>query len=154
MDKKRLRGFEVVKAYEAADIHLPKRKTAASAGYDIEAAEAVDLPPHQVTLVPTGLKAYMQKDEYLGIHIRSSIAVKMQLSCINSQGIIDADYYNNPDNEGHIMVPLVNHSDVALHIGKGIRIAQGIFYKYLTADDDAAGSGAARTGGFGSTGEK
>ena len=96
----------------------------------------------------------MQKDEYLGIHIRSSIAVKMQLSCINSQGIIDADYYNNPDNEGHIMVPLVNHSDVAVHIGKGIRIAQGIFYKYLTADDDAAGSGAARTGGFGSTGEK
>ena len=59
MDKKRLRGFEVVKAYEAADIHLPKRKTAASAGYDIEAAEAVDLPPHQVTLVPTGLKAYI-----------------------------------------------------------------------------------------------
>ena len=69
--------------------------------------------------------------------------------------VVDIDVYcNNPDNECHIMVPLVNHSDVAVHIVKGSRIAQGIFYKYLTADDDAAGSGAARTGGFGSTGEK
>ena len=147
------RGFETVTAYARQGINLPKRKTGRSAGYDIEAAEDTVLVPHKVVLVPTGLKAYMQPDEYLGIHVRSGISIKNCISCINSQGIIDADYYNNPDNEGHIMVPLINHGDGELLIAKGTRIAQGIFYKYLTVDGDMAGSGAERKGGFGSTGE-
>ena len=96
----------------------------------------------------------MQPDEYLGIHVRSGFSIKQQVSCINSQGIIDADYYNNEDNEGHIMVALVNHSDAAIAVPKGMRIAQGIFYRYLTADGDAAGSGEKRRGGMGSTGAK
>ena len=150
----RERGFEVVGAYQEQGIRLPVRKTACSAGYDIEAAKDVVLEPHRVTVVPTGLKAYMQPDEYLGIHVRSGFSIKQQVSCINSQGIIDADYYNNEDNEGHIMVALVNHSDAAIAVPKGMRIAQGIFYRYLTADGDAAGSGEKRRGGMGATGAK
>ena len=149
----KLRGFQVVGAYKDKDIHLPKRKTASSAGYDIEAADEVVLVPHKVVLVPTGLKAYMQRDEYLGIHVRSGISVKYSVSCVNSQGIIDADYYDNPDNEGHIMVPLINHGDKEVVISRGTRIAQGIFYHYLTVDGDKAGAGGQRTGGFGSTGK-
>ena len=149
----RLRGFEVVNAFVDKGINLPKRKTGRSAGYDIEAAADIVLVPHQVVLVPTGIKAYMQPDEYLGIHVRSGISIKNCISCINSQGIIDADYYNNPDNEGHIMVPLINHGAKEFFIAKGTRIAQGIFYKYLTVDGDEAGTGAVRQGGFGSTGE-
>ncbi len=147
------RGFEIAAGYEDKEIRLPRRKTARSAGYDIEAAAACELLPHQVTLIPTGLKAYMQPDEYLGIHVRSGFSIKQQISCINSQGIIDADYYGNADNDGHIMVALVNHSDVPVVVTKGMRVAQGIFYHYLTADGDAAGAGAQRCGGFGSTGE-
>ena len=146
------RGFEISKGYEEKNIRLPRSKTARSAGYDIEAAADCELLPHRVTLVPTGIKAYMQPDEYLGIHVRSGFSIKQQISCINSQGIIDADYYGNPDNDGHIMVALVNHSDVVVPVTKGMRIAQGIFYRYLTADGDAAGIGAERRGGFGSTG--
>lgn len=152
--KAKKRGFEIVTAYQGCAIRMPGRKTGCSAGYDIESAEAVELLPHKVTLVPTGLKAYMQNDEYLGLHVRSGFSIKNAISCINSQGIIDADYYNNPDNEGHIMVPLINHGDVIVHIDKGMRIAQGIFYRYLTVDGDEAGTGAVRGGGFGSTGEK
>lgn len=143
----------MVSAYEDKNINLPKRKTGRSAGYDIEAAEDVTLAPHKVVLVPTGLKAYMKPDEYLGIHVRSGISIKNCISCVNSQGIIDADYYNNPDNEGHIMVPLINHGETDFFIGKGTRVAQGIFYKYLTVDGDEAGMGADRVGGFGSTGK-
>ena len=150
---RRQRGFEVVAAYAGGDIKLPQRKTAASAGYDISAAEAVTLPPGQVVLVPTGIKAYMQPDEYLGLHVRSGFSIKNRVSCINSQGVIDADYYNNPDNEGHIMVPLVNHGENIVKIPKGMRIAQGIFYRYLTVDGDEAGCGTGRQGGFGSTGD-
>lgn len=146
------RGFEIVSAYMNKDIHLPVRKTAKSAGYDIEAAEKVVLAPHAVTVVPTGLKAYMEADEYLGIHIRSGISIKKGLMLVNSVGIIDSDYYNNPDNEGHIMIAYYNTNEVPYTVEKGERIGQGIFMKYLaTTDDNAAGE---RTGGFGSTGMK
>lgn len=150
----KIRGFEIITEYRGQQIHLPMRKTASSAGYDIEAAEDRKLMPGEVTFVPTGLKAYMLPDEYLGLHIRSGFSIKNAVSFVNSQGIIDADYYNNPENEGHIMVAVMNHGKKSISVKKGMRIAQGIFYKYLTADGDAAGEGEKRQGGFGSTGEK
>lgn len=149
----RLRGFEPISEYLAKNISLPVRQTKQSAGYDLAVAEDTVLLSKQVTLVPTGLKAYMQSDEYLGIHIRSSIAIKQQLSLINSQGIIDADYYNNTANEGHILIAIYNHSPEAVQIPQGTRVAQGVFYKFLAADNDAA-DGSVRKGGFGSTGRE
>ncbi len=149
----RKRGFEIIKAYEKKDILLPQRKTAASAGYDLAAAATTLLLCGKVTLVPTGLKAYMQEDEYLGIHIRSGISLQNQLMLVNSQGIIDADYYNNAANEGHILLPVLNLGTADFLLEKNTRIAQGIFYKYLKIDADAASQKKARTGGFGSTGE-
>lgn len=150
----RERGFEIVSAWRDLGIKLPTRKTARSAGYDIEAGIDVVLAPGQTALVPTGLKAYMQPGEVLYIYIRSSIAVKKGLALSNAVGVIDADYYNNVDNEGHIYIALTNYGDRAVTLAKGERIAQGIFQKYLTVDGDTAGEGAERAGGFGSTGEK
>ncbi|WP_273418900.1 dUTP diphosphatase [Veillonella caviae] len=145
-----IRGFEVITAYEDKDIHLPTRKTTESAGYDLECAEAVTLAPGELKLIPTGIKAFMAYDEYLAIHIRSSMAIKRRLALVNSTGIIDSDYYNNEDNEGHIMIAVLNYGNEAVHLEKGERVAQGIFSKYLiTNDDDATG---VRTGGIGSTG--
>ena len=69
---------------------MPERKTQKSAGYDICLPEDIELLPGKLQLVPTGIKAYMQDDEYLGVHIRSSIAVKKHISLVNNQGIIDA----------------------------------------------------------------
>ena len=149
----RLRGFEVISSYKSANLLLPVRKTKYSAGYDIAAAEDVILPPQRTTLVATGLKAYMLADEYLGIHIRSGLSVKNNVSLINSQGIIDADYYNNTDNEGHIMIALYNHNTDPITIAKNTRIAQGIFYNYLTTDTDENNSSVTRAGGLGSTGQ-
>lgn len=147
----KIRGFEIVSSYEGKEISLPTRKTAFSAGYDIATAEEINLLPFQVTLVPTGIKSYMQADEYLGIHIRSSVAIKQKLTLINNQGIIDSDYYNNVENEGHIMIPVYNYNQEVVKLEKGTRIAQGIFYKYLSADDDSAEG--LRVGGIGSTGK-
>ena len=106
----------------------------------------------KTAIIPTGLKAYMLDDEYLGIHIRSSLAFKKHLNLINAQGIIDADYYNNPDNEGHIMIGIINFGTEDVQIKKGMRIAQAIFYKFLTVDDEILDD-TIRQGGFGSTGE-
>lgn len=145
-----IRGFEVVSSFEGQGITIPERKTSQSAGYDIEAAETVTLEPGMVKLVATGIKAFMNYDEYLALHVRSSLGIKKHLMLANSTGIIDSDYYNNDDNEGHIMIGLFNFGQNSVTIEKGQRIAQGIFAKYLkTTEDDAQGF---REGGIGSTG--
>ena len=148
-----VRGFEIVSAYEGKGIALPLRGTAASAGYDLSAAESVVIAPDDMAMVPTGVKAYMEPDEVLYIHIRSSLAVKRQLVLMNSVGVVDADYYNNPDNEGHIFIALWNRGKENVTLKAGERLAQGVFMKYLLADGDTAGKGQDRQGGFGSTGK-
>lgn len=147
-----IRGFEVISSFEEKNINLPQRKTSESAGYDIECGENVTIQPGEVRLVATGVKAFMNYDEYLAIHIRSSIAIKRHLMLANCTGIIDSDYYNNEENEGHILIGLYNLGSEAVSLDKGERVAQGIFSKYLlTNEDDAQGI---RKGGIGSTGNK
>lgn len=174
------RGFKVVSAKSNQGLHIPRRQTKQAAGYDFEAAEDFTLPSiwkgnfikalwllhHQKTLttddltkgdqslkpylVPTGIKAYMQPNEVLLLVNRSSGPLKRRLILPNGIGVIDADYYDNPANEGEIFVQLINYGLTDYHIKKGERIAQGIFVPYLTADDEETPQ-AAREGGFGST---
>ncbi|MBK7921524.1 dUTP diphosphatase [Veillonella sp. YH-vei2232] len=144
-----IRGFEVVSSFEDAQINLPQRTTAESAGYDIECAETVTINPGEVKIVPTGIKAFMAYNEFLAIHIRSSIGIKRHIMLANCTGIIDSDYYNNEDNEGHILLGLYNLGTEAVTLEKGERVAQGIFTKYLVANDDEANG--IRRGGIGST---
>lgn len=148
----KLRGFEIVKGWEDKEIQLPRRATAHSAGYDIAAAEDTVIPMFRAgqkpTLIPTGLKAYCQPDEYYIVANRGSGAGK-GLVLANGIGVIDADYYNNPDNDGHFQVLVFNVSDHDITVKKGDRIAQVIFQKFLMADDDKADG--LRVSGFGST---
>lgn len=101
----------------------------------------------QAILLPTGIKAYMQADEVLLMAIRSSKGIKQGIRQANPPSIIDADYYNNPDNEGHIFFAISNASIVFDQ--PVMPIAQGIFMEYLVVDNDNAT--AERTGGIGST---
>ena len=153
---KKLRGFEVAKGFEDKDINLPERKTKYSAGYDIESAEDCIVPAFKPgmapTLIKTGIKAYMQDDEMLCLYNRSSNPKKKGLVMANSVGIIDKDYYGNPDNDGHIMFAFYNFKDTDTEIKKGECIGQGIFQKYLIVDNDKAEG--SRVGGFGSTNKK
>ena len=149
----KLRGFEVAKGWENKDIHIPVRKTAHSAGYDVEAAEDIIIPKYypgiKPTLIPTGLKAYCQSDEWFMLANRSSNPIKRGLVMANSIGVIDSDYYGNPDNDGHFMFAYYNFFNEDVVIKKGDVIGQVIFQKYLVTDNDNATG--MRTGGFGST---
>ena len=149
----RLRGFEIANGFEDKQINLPIRKTKYSAGYDIEAAEDTVVPSFKKgmnpTLIKTGLKAYMQDDEVLFLYNRSSNPKKKGLILANSVGVIDKDYYGNPDNDGHIMFAFYNIKDEDITIKKGEAIGQGVFQKYLVTDNDEAKG--QRMGGFGST---
>ena len=170
--------FEIVSKYADKGIHLPCRKTKLSAGYDFEVAEDIIVPSFEknfiyndttlsspteysvvcdftkyagrpMTLVPTGIKCKLDPGTYLELSVRSSTPLKSGLMLANGVGIIDADYYNNPDNEGHIFFQLINLTPFDIKISKGTAIGQGIIKSYLTTEDDNAES--ERTGGFGST---
>lgn len=192
-----MRKFEKL-SHLKCDIPLPKRSTAKSAGYDIsiihpsvyqlmekdgcsmeKAWETVQeaygniyyVPKEKENFVfPTGVKASMEDNEVLMLFIRSSVGIKQHIKLSNQTGIIDADYYNNPDNEGHIMVALdipkriipdrepslftEDEYNMARYLqfdGPTMRICQGIFLDYQTTDDDSVSE--KRTGGIGSTGK-
>jgi len=101
------------------------------------------------TLVPTGVKCHMDSGTYLELSVRSSCPLKYWLVLANGVGIIDADYYNNPDNEGEIFFQIINLSPVPIQLHAGDIIGQGIINSYGIIDDDEATG--VRTGGFGST---
>lgn len=151
MEKKR--GFEIAKGFENSNINIPVRKTKFSAGYDFEAAEDTIVPAfkrgQKPTLIKTGIKAYMEDDEVLLLYNRSSNPGKKGLILANSVGVVDKDYYGNPDNDGHIMFAFYNIKDEDIEIKKGDAIGQGLFQKYFVTDNDMATN--ERTGGFGST---
>ncbi|MCE5196032.1 MAG: dUTP diphosphatase [Negativicutes bacterium] len=148
-----MRGFSWITACQDQNAALPQRKTSGSAGYDLEAAQTVTLRPGETALVATNLKAYMQANEVLLIMIRSSLALKQNLLLANGVGVIDADYYNNPDNEGHILLAVRNLGEQDALITKGQAIAQGIFTQYLVSEQEVNVS-SPRQGGFGSTDPK
>lgn len=149
----RTRGFEIAKGYEDKNINLPVRKTKNSAGYDVEAAEDIIIPPFEPgckpTLIHTGLKAYCMDDEWFMLANRSSNPGKKKLVLANGIGVIDADYYGNPDNDGEFMYAYYNISNEPVEIKKGDVIGQVVFQKFLAVDNDQADG--VRTGGFGST---
>ena len=147
-----MRGQERAKGWEDKGINLPVRKTKHSAGYDVEAAEDVVIPPYtpgaKPTLIPTGLKAYCAEDEWYMLVNRSG-GPKKGFVMANSIGVIDSDYYNNETNDGHFYFQYWNFNNQDLVIHKGDVIGQVIFQKYLLVDNDQAEG--VRTGGFGST---
>ena len=151
----KLRGFEIAKGWEDKGINMPVRKTEHAAGYDVEAAEDIVIPSYKPgikpTLIPTGLKAYCQDDEWYMLVNRSS-GPKKGFVMANSIGVIDADYYGNESNDGHFYFQYFNFQDHDIQVKKGDIIGQVIFQKYLTVDgDNAKGK---RVGGFGSTDNK
>ena len=181
--------FEKVSKFAEVDINLPVRKTAESAGYDMEVAEDIVIPSYskmarmlgevispfiatdegittriltleemaaitktfgtKPTLVSTGMKCQLDPGTYLELSVRSCCPLMHWLVMANSVGIIDADYYNNKDNEGHIYLQIINLSPVDIKIKKGEFIGQGLIHYYITTEDDCATGD--RIGGFGST---
>lgn len=146
-----MRGFELIRGYDGK---LPARGTPYSACVDFYACEDVILRPGTISnVIPTGVKAYMEADEGLLLYARSSMAKKHGLRMSNSVGVIDADFYNNIDNEGHITFLYDNITDKEVKIAKHSRIGQGMFTKVLPIENVEILSNE-RVGGYGSTGNK
>ena len=132
--------------------NLPKRGTKCSAGYVFFALFDYTLKPGEIMKIPTGIKAQFNDDEVLFLIDRSSMGFKWNVRMCNQVGVIDADYYNNSDNEGHIWIKIQNEGDKDYSVKKGEAMIQGIFMKYLMVDDDEVST--TRMGGIGSTSKK
>lgn len=145
------RGFEAVNepVFDTETV-LPTRADVGSAGYDFYSKVNVKISPNAKYMFVTDVKAYMKPDEVLYVHTRSSLGINKGIVIANGTGVIDSTYYNNPKNEGNIIICLVNTSKHPVHIKAGDRIAQGVFHKYLTVGDKPNGE---RTGGIGSSGK-
>jgi dUTP pyrophosphatase len=129
-------------------IKLPKRATTGSAGYDFYSTMTFRLQPNTEIVVPTGIRCRIDEGWTLMLFPRSGLGFNFRLGLANTVGIIDSDYYYS-DNEGHIMIKLVNNGDKIVTITEGQAFAQGVFVPYgITFDDDAT---AVRNGGMGST---
>lgn len=151
----KIRGFEQVNEKSLKNDSktiLPTRSDNRSAGYDFYSKETQTIQPGEKHLFWTDVKSFMQSDEFLAIHVRSSIGIKAGLMLANTTGIIDSSYYENKSNDGNIGICLYNNSDFPVVIKKDDRIAQGIFTKYLTIDNEEV-LNTERKGGIGSSGK-
>ncbi len=137
-------------ALPVADIPLPRRATAGSAGYDFICPADVTLAPGEAITIPTGIRCEMQPGWVLMLFPRSGLGFKHQVRLANTVGVIDADYFH-ATNEGHIMVRIVNGGDHAVSIAKGERFCQGVFLPHGLAEEEEVLTD--RAGGFGSTGK-
>ena len=115
---------------------LPQRDSDSTAGYDIYLLEDLVIEPNEIKKIPTGIKSFFKKDEVLFLIVRSSTGFKYNIRLCNQVGVIDADYYNNKNNEGHIWVKIQNESKEKVIIPREEAIVQGIFLKYLTTQSD------------------
>lgn len=134
---------------EYDSIQLPIRKTKGSAGYDFIAPFDIIIPPYCTLKFVTGVKCKIKEGYVLELYPRSSLGFKHRLSLNNTVGIIDSDYYNNKDNEGHIQCKFYNPNDYILKIKKGEAYIQGIFKEFFLAEEEEVTT--ERVGGIGST---
>ena len=130
---------------------LPERSTKKSAGYDFYNPEKVEIEPHSLKLVKTGIKAKFPDDYTLKLYNRSSNPKKKGVFLANGVGVVDADYYGNPDNDGEIGFMFYNFTDNTTTFEAGDKLGQGIFERYFTTTNEDEIT-TERGGGWGSTG--
>ena len=148
IERQKERRFELIEKYKGKeDLLLPKRSTQHSAAYDLRVSKETKIYKDEITLVPLVFKVYMPHDEYFQISLRSGNKIPMLM--VNMIGIVDADYVDNPKNEGHVMIPILYLGFCGQSLAAGCRIAQGVFLRYGTTGDVVE---EVRTGGHGSTG--
>lgn len=143
-------GGEAKEAYDK--IKLPERKTKYSAGYDICCPIDITIPSGQRRVIPTGIKVVFEEDEmetwHLQMFVRSSVGIKDGVVLTNGTGVIDSDYQFG-NNDGDMMLALLNTSEKLVKYKAGDRICQAVFMIHgITSNDKASGD---RTGGIGST---
>ena len=139
------------------NLKIPKRATRGSACYDMYIPFDLTLTSTGSIVIPTFIKAELDVDKVIQVYPKSGLGFKYKLQLANTVGIIDSDYYNNSDNEGHIMIKIINNGTQPIYFKAGDKFCQAMINTYNIMDDDSWDiknwEGIERNGGFGSTGK-
>ena len=131
---------------------VPVYGSSLAAGADVRACigEDIILLPGKSALIPTGIKVEIPEGYEIQVRPRSGLALKHQVTVLNTPGTIDADY------RGEVGVILINHSSEPFTISRGMRIAQLVLAPALRAffvqKQQELTATARGEGGFGHTG--
>ena len=133
-------------------VKLPEYKTSGASGMDLNAfvEKPVTIKSKTSTLIPTGLSVAFSEDYEIQIRPRSGLAVKNNITILNTPGTIDSDY------RGEIKVLIFNHGNADFIINNGDRIAQMILSPVVKIDLEVINElpeTIRGEGGFGSTGK-
>ena len=134
------------------DAKIPFRATDGSAGMDLYACidEAVEIMPHEIRVIPTGIAIELESADYVAyIYARSGLAIKNGIAPANCVGVIDSDY------RGEICVGLLNQTEKAFTVNPEERIAQMVISPVILPTIevvDELSNTQRGAGGFGSTG--
>lgn len=130
---------------------IPEYASEQAAGADVKAhiTEEMLMEPGTSLLIPTGIYLEIPIGYEVQIRPRSGLALKQQITVLNSPGTIDSDY------RGEIKVILINHGKSDFIVTPGMRIAQMVFAPVMqavfTRKSDLAVTKRGK-GGFGHTG--
>ena len=131
---------------------IPMYGSSLAAGADVRACiqEDIVLLPGKSALIPTGIKVEIPVGYEIQVRPRSGLALKHQVTVLNTPGTIDADY------RGDVGVVLINHGSEPFKVTRGMRIAQLVLAAALKASFVQKGRELTATargdGGFGHTG--
>ncbi len=131
--------------------YLPSYASELAAGADVKAhlKEQICIEPGGSALIPTGLRFAIPSGYEIQVRPRSGLALKNQITVLNTPGTIDADY------RGEVGVILINHGKSDFIVVPGMRIAQIVLAKVERANfclEASIGSTLRGEGGFGHTG--
>ena len=133
----------------ARDALLPCYAHPGDAGLDLFSNEEADIAPGESRLVHTGIAIELPPGTEAQVRPRSGLALKHQITVLNSPGTIDAGY------RGEVGVILINQGRQTFHVEKHMKIAQMVAQPVLSLavrETDVLSDTSRGTGGFGSTG--
>jgi dUTP pyrophosphatase len=128
---------------------IPQYAHPGDAGLDLVSIEAQTILPGESRLIRTGIAIELPENTEAQVRPRSGLALKHQITVLNTPGTIDAGY------RGEVCVILINHGTQAFQVEPGMRIAQMVIASFIrmTVETVENLEDTVRSdGGFGSTG--
>ncbi len=131
------------------DAKLPQYAHPGDAGLDLFSVVSTEVLPGESKLIQTGIIIELPQNTEAQIRPRSGLALKNQITVLNTPGTIDEGY------RGEIGIILINHGKEKFRVENGMKIAQMVIKPVLSIDVEEVAelnSSSRGEGGFGSTG--
>lgn len=118
-------------------------------GVDLVSIESVTIEPGESKKIAIGIAIELPSNTEAQVRPRSGLALKHQITVLNSPGTIDEKY------RGELGVILINHGKTTFQVTEGMRVAQMVIAPVIRCEIeevDVLSETVRGSDGFGSTG--